>query len=440
MTEENTKKKFSVKKIIAIVLAVCVLVCAIAVPAYFGGLQETWWAICGGKVQYAYVLVHGLGGWGESGNLNSIASYWGSSTGNLSQHLQEQGYEVYAPSVGPVSSTWDRTCELYAQLTGTTVDYGEAHSKEHNHDRYGREYTTPLIENWGEKINGGQRVKINLVGHSFGGATIRMLTSLLEYGNEAEKDATGNETSALFTGGKGDWVHSVTTLCAPHNGSSLTNILEDIGSVAGINNTTDLLVSLCFTVAGITSPANGIYDFMLDQFGIGKINGGKSDITNALSAVTRSGNDHAGYDLSPDGAAEINKEIKVVDDVYYFSFAYSTTKDGTLLSGQVPDSGTLAILYPTALAMGSYKGTTDGGIELDASWQPNDGLVSVVSAQHPTNDEWVDFTDKKVKRGIWHVMPTKRGHHGTVVGLNADTETTHSFFTEHFTMIDELKR
>ena len=199
-TEKEKKKKIAPKKIIALVVAICVLITAIAVPVGFGGIKEVWWALCGGKVQYPYVLVHGLGGWGETTGINNAVTYWGSTTGDLTVYLEEQGYTVHAPSVGPLSSTWDRVCELYAQLTGTTVDYGEAHSKEHNHARYGREYTTPLVENWGEKINGGQRVKINLVGHSFGGATVRLLTSLLEYGNEAEMNATGDETSPLFTG------------------------------------------------------------------------------------------------------------------------------------------------------------------------------------------------------------------------------------------------
>ena len=331
-------------------------------------------------------------------------------------------------------------CELYAQLTGTTVDYGEAHSKEHNHARYGREYTTPLVENWGEKINGGQRVKINLVGHSFGGATIRLLTSLLEYGNEAEMNATGDETSPLFTGKKGDWVHSVTSLCAPHNGSSLTCIIDSIGSVAGFTDSTQLLVSLCFGVAGIAKPASGVYDFMLDQFGVGEISGSSDDVADAFARVADVGNDHAGYDLSPDGAAALNKTIKTVEGVYYFSYSYLTTKDGSLLSGQVPDSGTFAVLYPTALAMGSYKGTTKGGIVIDEAWQPNDGLVSVVSAQYPTGEEWTEYNNKKVQRGIWNVMPTRKGDHGKVIGLNADTQETHDFYIEHFGIIDDLKR
>ncbi|MBQ8229000.1 MAG: helix-turn-helix domain-containing protein [Clostridia bacterium] len=438
--KEEKKRKFTPKKIIALVAAICVLITAICVPAHFGGIKETWWALCGGKVQYPYILVHGLGGWGESTGINNTVTYWGSTTGDLTVYLKEQGYQVHAPSVGPLSSTWDRMCELYAQLTGATVDYGEAHSKEHNHARYGREYTTPLVENWGEKINGGQTVKINLVGHSFGGATVRLLTSMLEYGSEAEMNATGDETSALFTGGKGNWVNSVTALCAPHNGSILTCVIDSIGSVAGFTDSTQMLVSLCFGIANIASPASGVYDFMLDQFGIGAVSGDADDVADAFAGVTSLGNDHAGYDLSPDGAAQLNSTIKTVDGVYYFSYSYLTTKDGSLLSGQVPDGGTLPLLYPTALAMGSYKGTTPGGIAIDETWQPNDGLVSVISAQHPANEEWTDFNADKIQKGIWNVMPTRKGDHGNVIGLNADTDETQRFYTEHFGMVDELKR
>ena len=90
--------------------------------------------------------------------------------------------------------------------------------------------------------------------------------------------------------------------------------------------------------------------------------------------------------------------------------------------------------------MGSYKGTTNGGIVIDEAWQPNDGLVSVVSAQYPTGEEWTEYNDKKVQRGIWNVMPTRKGDHGKVIGLNADTEETHKFYIDHFNMVDELKR
>ncbi len=433
-------------KIIAAILALCIAVTAVAIPMYYGGIREAWWELNGGKIKYPYVLVHGLGGWGEGEGINETIQYWGAGTTDLKSYLTDEGYEVYMPSVGPVSSAWDRACELYAQLTGTTVDYGEAHAKEHNHARYGRTYSTPLFEGWGEKINGGQRVKINLVGHSFGGATVRLLTSLLEYGSEAEQNATGSETSPLFMGGKGNWVNSVTTLCAPHNGSSLTEVLNTVGGIVGITDTTEMLMKLCFSVAEVGSGASGVYDFKLDHFGISSVGNSSAEIESAISAVTQSGNDHAAYDLSPDGAAKLNETIKTVESVYYFSYSYTTTKEGSFLRGQVPQSGTFAVLYPFALAMGSYKGTTAGGISIDESWQENDGLVSVVSARYPFNEPYIEYTqfppaeDAEIIKGTWHVMPTREGDHGNVIGLNSKAEPTQNFFTELFTMIDNLER
>ena len=131
------KKKLPTKKIIAAVIAT-VLVIALIIPIPTG-LYEKWF--CEEYVEYPYVLVHGLGGYGTESKINEVNPYWGAETGNVATYLRdEMGYKVYEASVGPFSSTWDRTCELYAQLTGTTVDYGEAHSKAHNHDRYGRTY------------------------------------------------------------------------------------------------------------------------------------------------------------------------------------------------------------------------------------------------------------------------------------------------------------
>ena len=477
---EKTKSKSgnsknSAKKIVAWVLVICIMIATLCIPLFWGQIKEAWWALNGGKIKYPYVLVHGLGGWGEDTGINNVVPYWGSTSGDLAAQLREEGYEVYTPSVGPVSSAWDRACELYAQLTGTRVDYGEAHSKEHNHERFGRTYTEPLVEGWGEKSNGGQLQRINLVGHSFGGATVRLLTSLLEYGSQAEKDASGSDVSPLFEGGKGKWVYSVTTLCAPHNGSSLTEVINDTGSALSgldtlkslsgilnaigigklidlpdIYNTTDLLISFCMLAANLGQPVEGIYDLMLDHFGVGEVNA--SMLSDAIETVIASGNDHAAYDLSPDGAAELNKTIKTVDSVYYFSYAYSTTYSSALLGGSIPSAtGTLLPLQATALGMGFYKGKTDGGIVLDKKWQENDGLVSVISAQKPDDEEGIyydknvtDVAPKEIKKGIWHVSETLTGHHGTVIGLapfdgNASQKTV-AFYTELFSFIDTLKR
>ena len=120
------------------------------------------------KNDYPIVLIHGLMGWGESDGLNDVVPYWGTLCGNVPEYLRGKGVEVYTASVGGQSSVWDQTCELYALLTGTRVDYGEAHAKEHGHARYGRTYKEPLYPEFGKK-------KVHLYGYSLGGTVARLL-------------------------------------------------------------------------------------------------------------------------------------------------------------------------------------------------------------------------------------------------------------------------
>ena len=110
------------------------------------------------KLNYTCIFVHGMYGWGENEGINKYIPYWGVTNGSVTEYLTSIGCESYAASVGPASSAWDRACELYAQLVGTTVDYGEAHSKAHNHDRYGRTFYQPLVKDWGELDKNGKKI------------------------------------------------------------------------------------------------------------------------------------------------------------------------------------------------------------------------------------------------------------------------------------------
>ena len=174
------------------------------------------------NTEYTNVFVHGFAGWGEYDATNKALPYWGNTSGDLMKYLSARGFDCHAASVSPTASAWDRACDLYAQLTGTRTDYGEAHSKACGHPRYGKSYTLrPLIKEWSAEN------KINLFGHSFGGATVRMLAELMANGSEAERNA-GGKVSELFKGGKADWIYSIVTLAAPHNGTSSYNIQEDL--------------------------------------------------------------------------------------------------------------------------------------------------------------------------------------------------------------------
>ena len=190
------------KKFLCLLLALVMAGSLLLLPAAAADTQQS------GAERYPTIYVHGLMGWGEHDQIYAVTPYWG-LTSDLMPYLTGKGYESYAASVGPLSSAWDRACELYAQLTGTTVDYGAAHAAEYGHARYGVTYDKPLFEGWSADK------KINLVGHSFGGATIRLFLDILADGSAEEQaaaKAAGTEVSPFFQGGKADWVYSLTTL------------------------------------------------------------------------------------------------------------------------------------------------------------------------------------------------------------------------------------
>ena len=386
---------------------------------------------------YPYIFVHGLFGWGRDEGINGDLPYWGATSCDLIENITAEGYECYAASVGPFSSNWDRACELYAQLMGTTVDYGEAHSAEHGHARYGRTYNEPMIQGWGQKDKNGFINKVNLIGHSFGGNTVRLLLALLDEGAPEEVKASGSAVSPLFTGGKSNWVNTITAICSPNNGSTLYYWGE-------ILNLTDFVFAVAFLWAGFwgRSPiVNGYFDFHLEQFGLTNIPGEKETTASELMAlykIMHAEYDNVAYDLSPDGCKALNDKIGMADDVYYFSYPFSTTKQVPHIHNQIAIPSTLFILQPFAFLMGMYGYNIVSDVPIDGTWLENDGLVSVVSAQYPNDDLHKDYDPNGIEQGIWNVMPLSTGDHGNAIGIGVSEEQTMEFYNGMIDMIERL--
>jgi triacylglycerol lipase len=418
--------KSALKKLLAITLLMSLLMgTAFSFPK--AAAQEV--------VDYPYILVHGIGGWGRDEGINNTLPYWGATTGNLAEFLRGEGYTVYEASVGPLSSAWDRACELYAQLTGTRVDYGEAHSKANGHERYGREYSEPMFEGWGREEN-GQIKKIHLIGHSFGGLTIRLLASLLEYGAPEEIEISGEDVSPLFKGGQGHLVHSVTTLCSPNNGSTFVLAFENF-------NILEPFINLCIAYVIITgnSPLCGYVDFHLEQFGLSCVPGEDRSllqILHDLALFKGTGTDNAAFDIFP-GERDINNRIRYVDDIYYLSYSFSTTSENPYDKTHFPKSGTNPVLLIPAFIIGRYNRRTPSGEAFDSRWYANDGLVNVISARHPNGEPWQEYEGGRPVLGKWNVMPTRQGDHGTAIGLGADKDETHDFYLEMFELIESTR-
>jgi pimeloyl-ACP methyl ester carboxylesterase len=138
----------------------------------------------------------------------AIGDYW--DVARLRErHGEERTFLLTTP--GPLSSHHDRACEVFYQLVGGVIDYGEEHSQVHGHARYGRTVRDPLLPSWSAEY------PVDLLGHSIGGQTARVLLHLLR----TRAFASHPHTSCA-------WVRSLSALTSPLNGD---NVLYALGAI-----------------------------------------------------------------------------------------------------------------------------------------------------------------------------------------------------------------
>lgn len=423
------------KKLISIILSIAIImsVCCISVYADDAGVtDEKIYDIDG---SYPYVFVHGMGGWGPDYEEMPYWGGWAASEGNVIEMYNSNGIEAYAATVGPFNSAWDRACELYAQLTGTVVDYGEAHSKKHNHDRYGYDHSDdPLMsEPWDCES------PINLVGHSFGGPAVRLFASLMAYGDETELAATGEETSPLFAGGHEKSINAVITFSGVHNGSPISNLISD----------SNLIMTLISAFANIVGVLAGreimMWDLQLGHFGLTA----REDQNRATFSLERIRNfaqtgDNCGYDMTLRGAKELNEKIKLSPYTYYYSYSTISTEE-TIFGTQLPIPSNFALFYLTSMYIGALEGKTIDGVYMDKNWAINDGIVPLASALYPSNyaDTAKNYEEainagETIEGGRWYYMTPSTGFDHFDYCGTIDYPT--SFEDFYFTLAETVNR
>ncbi len=377
---------------------------------------------------YPFIFVSGYAGWGQYDKLYGSVKYWGGLKCDLMEYLNSQGFECSASSVDPVKSAWDRACELYAQMTGRVTDYGVVHSKTYGHERFGPDFSgRPLIEGWGRKDKNGIPDKVNFVCHSFGGTTARLLADLMANGSKKEiKGTAKNKVSSLFTGGKAGWINSITTLASPHNGTTLTVTADP--AYALISGTDTLI-----TFAGLKKIDLSKAEFF-DIFGVYDYIGGLEKVT-----TDGIGKDTGVYDLSLDGAAEINKTLSTLNNVYYFSVACDATASINNSKQRVPNPLlSEPVLWPSTVLMGALTGKTAGGIVIDNSWLNNDGVVNTISCKYPKDEAHKIYNADSIKPGVWNIMSTFKGDHASIVGGTLQKFDIKAYYLEQLKLIDSL--
>ena len=322
----------------------------------------------GAMAKVTYVFCHGLNGSGQYDKRYEKKPYWGRASGDVVAALRAQGYSAFAASVAPQGSAWDRACELYAQIAGVVTDYGVAHSREYRHERFGRDFSgEALIPAWDEDT------RLVFIGHSFGGATIRLLSELLANGSAKEREATpADELSPLFVGGMAQRVHAIVTLAAPSNGTTAYELAIDSNF-----KKPDVKVS--------------IKNRLLDRF------------MKSMTKVKTDGRDPrdwANFDMRLDNAQALNDKISTLPHVYYLSVACDATTAGPNGTRVPSDSIVDPLFVKSSAYMGCYNCKTKAGFVAGDEWHANDGLVNTVSARVPLGAPHKPLDRGKIEKGV----------------------------------------
>jgi len=353
---------------------------------------------------YPIVLIHGFMGWGpnEMGGYH----YWG-GTQDYVEMLELDGHVVFVMSVGPVSSNWERAIEVYYQLKGGQVDYGKNHSEKFNIIQKPEEKSyEAMYPAWDENH------PIHIIGHSMGGQTARMLNYLLTQEIYEDEENKVREQSDLLGGVQRNLIKSITAISTPHNGTTLTEVVTK----------TIPFIQYFVGIAGVVGTQ--FYNFDLNQWGFKR----KKDETWASYIYRMRTHDAwetkniSSWDLSLDGAKELNGFLQAAPDVFYFSFVTSITTRHPGSKIHIPIEGTSILTRTRSKLLGSRVGYWSDGSQTDSLWYENDGVVNTISMYGPSTgsngaDPIVEYDeDELLIPGQWYCIKVNTMDHWNIIG------------------------
>ncbi|OQS06821.1 hypothetical protein THRCLA_01159 [Thraustotheca clavata] len=192
------------------------------------------------------VLIHGLLGWGKHKPFYGRGpNYW------PIKHLDEINPNYILVDVGVVSSDHDRACEVFYQLIGGTVDYGEEHAKEKKHERYGATFKTALHPKWSEEH------PVHLFGHSYGATTALELYQLIC-------------TDFFKVGSNYKWVKSIVSIAGPLSGATMSHMCgldDDLTVKAGsVNHLLSMAISFIWRLQQTFPVLEELYPLRINQW------------------------------------------------------------------------------------------------------------------------------------------------------------------------------
>ncbi len=376
-----------------------------------------------GKNDYPIVLIHGFLGWGpdEMGGYK----YWGGKD-DIADLLRQEGHTVFEVSVGPVSSNWDRAVEAYTQLKGGQVDYGKAHSEKFGliQKPEGKTFVG-LYPEWDENH------PVHIIGHSMGGQTARMLQYLLASKIYEDQESTIFEKSPLLGQVNLKWIHSITTIATPHNGTTMAELVTN----------TFPFVQYFVGLAGVVGTR--FYDFDLEQWNLTrKANESWSSYVSRMRTHPAwETKNISSWDASLDGAKAMNNYAVASADIFYFSILTSITEKNADNHFHSPVRSAPLLIRARAKILGTKVGYWQDGTNTDSTWYENDGLINTCSMAGPTTgtngpDTITPLVEKDVLiSGQWYTIGPLKMNHWNIIGhklmLGNLSETAMDLYKSH---------
>jgi triacylglycerol lipase len=342
------------------------------------------------------VFVHGFLGWGPQ-DFHGLASYWGDALGEFSP-----SFETREAKCGPFSSFHDRACEVFAQIAGKPVDYGELHSRQAGHARTvsGYDFTgKAFVPEWSEEN------PVILIGHSAGAQTCLTLQRLLE------ENYWGGDTTA-------NWIEAIVSIAGVLNGSLLTYIAcdEQSGKVRGLAS--DFIGDALKILAKVHAIGDqSLYNLQLDQW-IGPSDGSLATLKQKIDTTDFiGGEDNLGFDITLQGCHKANVAFGqrvATPSTYYLSLVTSASREPPLPGISFPTMNILlreTATYQKQRNDFAIPPIPDWGVgDLTiAKWRENDGALSAISqrypftgAPQPLGGEGIFALPETLEKGKWY--------------------------------------
>ena len=357
-----------------------------------------------GQNNYPIVLVHGFIGWGPEEMVGY--KYWGGFW-DIEEYLEEKGFNIITVSIGPVSSNWERAVEIYYQLKGGQLDYGKNHA-----DKFGviqkpeGKVYTGLYPDWDSEH------PVHLLAHSMGGQTVRMLDYLLENTFFVDSLNAQYEDSELLGQSLSGRIKSITTISSPHNGTTYFDVRM---------KTLPFFQNFIGLAAVIGSD---FYDFDLQHWDLEQqeFESWQEYYDRMENHVAWESKNISTWDLSIDGAREINTLARANPNIYYFSFATTCSSPDPKTGLYVPKGKVFVSLHDNVRKIGSEIATFADGTKTDSTWFENDGVVNTSSMWGPTTglngpDKILKYSpDEILLPGQWYTFGPYKMDHYYVIG------------------------